>query len=218
MQLLYALIAREKTVLAEFTSTEGNFPTVTRVLLHKIPPHNGKMSYVYDKHVFHYIVEDGITYLCMADDPTKRRVPFMFLVDIQKRFLAEFGLHAAMKAQAFSLNRSFGPTLRRQLEFFNRDPSADQIRAVQDQIDQVKNTVVQNIDKVLERGDKIDLLVDKTDMLNQTAFRFERTSVGLKRSMWVRKMKLYLILLGLAAIFLFVVAFVGCDYSFDDCK
>jgi hypothetical protein len=37
----------------------------------KIPDQDGKMSIVYDKHVFHYIVEDGIIYLCMADDLEK---------------------------------------------------------------------------------------------------------------------------------------------------
>lgn len=46
---VYALVAREKTVLAEFTASSGNFPTVTRVLLAKIPPADGRMSYVYDK-------------------------------------------------------------------------------------------------------------------------------------------------------------------------
>lgn len=46
---VYALVAREKTVLAEYTATSGNFPTVTRVLLAKIPPSDGRMSYVYDK-------------------------------------------------------------------------------------------------------------------------------------------------------------------------
>jgi len=46
---VYALVARGKTVLAEFTSTSGNFPTVTRVLLAKIPAEDSKMSYVYDK-------------------------------------------------------------------------------------------------------------------------------------------------------------------------
>lgn len=46
---VYALVAREKTVLAEYTATSGNFPTVTRVLLAKIPPADGRMSYVYDK-------------------------------------------------------------------------------------------------------------------------------------------------------------------------
>ena len=49
MPILYALVARNKHVLAEYTSSQGNFPTVTRVLLSKIPDQDGKMSYVYDK-------------------------------------------------------------------------------------------------------------------------------------------------------------------------
>jgi vesicle-associated membrane protein 7 len=35
--------------------------------------------------VFHYIVEDRITYLCMSDDLHKRRIPFTFLDDIKTR-------------------------------------------------------------------------------------------------------------------------------------
>lgn len=46
---LYSLVARGKTVLAEFTFTTGNFPTITRVLLGKIAPEDSKMSYVYDQ-------------------------------------------------------------------------------------------------------------------------------------------------------------------------
>lgn len=46
MTIVYALIARGKAVLAEFTATAGNFPTVTRVLLNKIPPEDTRMSYV----------------------------------------------------------------------------------------------------------------------------------------------------------------------------
>ena len=56
MTILYALVARKRAVLAEHTSSSGNFCTVTRVLLGKIPDQDGKMSYVYDQHVFHYIV------------------------------------------------------------------------------------------------------------------------------------------------------------------
>ena len=74
-------------MLAEHTSTSGNFPTVTRVLLGKIPSENSRMSYVYDKYIFHYIVEDQITYLCMADEDCKRRLPFAFLEDIKVIFV-----------------------------------------------------------------------------------------------------------------------------------
>ena len=83
MTILYALVARQNVVLAEYTFTSGNFPTITRVLLGKIPPEDGKMSYVYDQYVFHYIVEKKLTFLCMADESFKRRVPFAFLDDVK---------------------------------------------------------------------------------------------------------------------------------------
>ena len=108
MAILYALVARQKVVLAEYTgSYGGNFPTVTRSLLSKIPTHNEKMSIVYDRsncrpvrirrvrraaplplrppthpathttacrHVFHYIVHDDITFMCMAEQAGARAV------------------------------------------------------------------------------------------------------------------------------------------------
>ena len=41
MTILYALVARQNVVLAEYTFTSGNFPTITRVLLGKSPPEDG---------------------------------------------------------------------------------------------------------------------------------------------------------------------------------
>ena len=78
MTILYSLVARGKTVLSEFTFTSGNFPTITRLLLAKIDcGRDGKVSYVYDQYVFHYVVENKMTFLCMADErgaaPDRRR-------------------------------------------------------------------------------------------------------------------------------------------------
>ncbi len=114
MTILYALVARKKTVLAEFTTTQGNFPTVTRVLLSKIPEHDSRMSYVYDKHVFHYIVDQGITFLCMSDENTKRRITFSFLDDIKKSWRDRYS-SVEQTALAFSLNDMFSPTLRAEI-------------------------------------------------------------------------------------------------------
>ena len=109
--IIYALIARGKTVLAEFTGAMGNFPQITRVLLGKVGflyrltfaslrrfgshaapvelqiqvDRDGKMTYMYDNHVFHYVVEEGIIYMAMCDDgdgQQKRRIPFTFLDDV----------------------------------------------------------------------------------------------------------------------------------------
>ncbi|KAH8051566.1 SNAP receptor [Aureococcus anophagefferens] len=135
--IVYAVVARRTAVLAEFTMTSGNFPSVTRVLLSKITDKDSKMSYVYDQHVFHYVTCEGITYLCMADQGSKRR---------------------------------------RQMHFYNSDPSSDELAKVKTQLDDVRHVMVENVEKVLERGEKIELLVDKTDRLTQQAFKFENTS------------------------------------------
>lgn len=73
MPLIYAIVANGTVVLAEHSSNTGNFANVARRILEKIPPKDSRMSYVYDRHIFHIMVYDSITYLCMADEDFGRR-------------------------------------------------------------------------------------------------------------------------------------------------
>lgn len=70
------------------SQVSGNFALVTKRILEKIPPGNAKMSYMYDKHIFHYIVDDSLVFMTMADEAFGRRIPFSFLEDIKSRFKA----------------------------------------------------------------------------------------------------------------------------------
>ena len=151
--IIYSLVSRGTCVLAEFTTTSGNFTTVTRRILEKIPPTDTSMSYVYDSHVFHYIVHDGLVFLCMADESFGRRIPFSFLEDIMRRWLDAYG-ERGQTALAYGMNEDFSRVLQRQMDFYSRDTGADRIGAVRGEIDQVKNLMVENIEKVLERGEK----------------------------------------------------------------
>jgi len=215
MTIVYALVSRKKTVLAEYTATSatGNFPTVTRVLLAKIPPQDGKMTYVYDNYTFHYIVESGICFLCMSDERNKHRIPYAFLTDMKERFVSKFGTDLPQTAIAFSLNDGFCNVIAERMEFYNSDSAdltVDNIGNVKAQIEEVKGVMVQNIEKVLERGEKIELLVDKTDRLNQQAFKFESSSRNLRRSMWWKKMKCYIFLVAMSLIIIYFAAASVC--------
>lgn len=221
MGIVYALVSRQKTVLAEYTATSatGNFPTVTRMLLAKIPTIDGKMTYVYDDYVFHYVVESGICYLCMSDEKNKHRGPYAFLQHIRERFLAQYGVEAALKAIAFSFNEEFSKVIRERMEYYNGGGSIDNIDNLRNQIDEVKDGMIQNIETVLERGEKIELLVDKTDRLNQQAFRFESTSRNLRRHLYWRRIRY--IAFGVTAVALigyFVSVFACGGFDYHKCK
>ena len=79
-------------MLAEYTAPNTNIPTVTRSLLQKIDRGSQKMSVVHGRHVFHYCTNNtGLVFLCMADEASKRRIPFAFLDDAKERFLVRTG-------------------------------------------------------------------------------------------------------------------------------
>ena len=117
---------------------------MTRVLLGKITGDDAKMSYVYDDYVFHYMVQDGITYLCLADEQQKRRIPFLFLSDIKERFTSTYG-DRAKTAIAFAMNTEFARVLSDRMEYFNDNPNADAFGKVRGQLDDVKGVMVENI-------------------------------------------------------------------------
>jgi len=210
MAIIYALVTRATHVLAEYTSSglTGNFSTVTRVLLTKIPKNDEKMSYQYDNYIFHYMVSDSLTYLCMTDREFSRSVAFAFLDDIQSRFIATYG-DRGKTAIAFAFNADFQRVLQTQMDKYNvaRD---DKVAKVREEINAVKDVMIKNIDKVLERGEKIELLVDKTEVLDQHAFKFKKQAKNLKNSMWWKNAKLWVLVIVIVLILIFVILASAC--------
>jgi vesicle-associated membrane protein 7 len=67
-----------------------------------------------DRYLFHYICEDGIIYMCMADDSFGRRIPFIFLQDLKEKFLNTYGKNRALEAPPYGLNE-FSRVIEKQM-------------------------------------------------------------------------------------------------------
>ncbi|KAJ2078541.1 hypothetical protein H4R24_004400 [Coemansia sp. RSA 988] len=216
--IIYALVARGPVALAEHSSTTGSFQQVTQAILEKIPPNDSKLTYVYDRYLFHYISEKGIVYLCIADDKFGRRIPFAFLQDMTERFAAAFSSSEIEAAPEYGLN-SFARTIARQMDYYSRNPQVDSIRQVQGEISQVKDVMVQNIERVLERNDRIEILIDKSNNLNNAAFAFRKRSTALKRQYWWRNQKLMATIIFAALVFIYLLISSACGFpAWSKCR
>eukprot|EP01119_Soliformovum_irregulare_P008494 TRINITY_DN21614_c0_g1_i1.p1 TRINITY_DN21614_c0_g1~~TRINITY_DN21614_c0_g1_i1.p1 ORF type:complete len:262 (-),score=57.94 TRINITY_DN21614_c0_g1_i1:42-827(-) len=190
MAITASLIARGNVVLAEYYPPGTTFPTIARRLIEQIPSSpDSKKSYSYESYNFHYLVEGGITYICMSDQNIGYRIPYAFLFDLNSRFKSMYG-QTVHTAPPMFMTDTFSRTMRDRMDFFSHDPNADKISKVKGDIDEVKRTMATNIEKVLERGEKIEVLVDKTDTLNQQAQSFKKKGTQLKRKMWWKNAKL----------------------------
>jgi vesicle-associated membrane protein 7 len=178
-------------------------------ILEKIPPTDGRMSYVFENHYFHYLVDDGITYLCMAEEAFGRRIPFAFLDDLKNRFKATYG-NRGKTALSFAMQADFSRVMQNLMEYYSNAANADKITKLKGQMEEVKSIMITNIEKVLERGEKIELLVEKTDQLNQTAVQFKKKSTGLKQAMWWKNFKLTLLIILIALFIVYIIVAVAC--------
>mmetsp|Transcript_1653 Transcript_1653/g.2314 ORF Transcript_1653/g.2314 Transcript_1653/m.2314 type:complete len:221 (+) Transcript_1653:38-700(+) len=219
--LIYSLVAKagNSVVLAEHTTANGNFIMVSRIILQKIPPeHEGrKMSFAYDTHVFHYMVEDGIIYLCMTDDSFPRRIAFAFLNDIRSNFTGTYPPEVVQSAMAFQFNEGFSRTLSERMEYYSSDPNADKLQSARAQIESTKEMMIDNIDKILGRGERIELLVARTETLNEHSFKFKEQSKKLKCAVLVKSIRFWLIIIVIGIILLWLALSLACGFSFNNC-
>jgi len=151
------------------------------------------MSYLYDKYIFHYVVENGLTYLCMTDGDFKRVFAFTYLEEIKSRFVATYGERAKQAAE-FAYQTDFHHTLRKQADKYISlaKKQDDKVQQVQAQVNQVKDVVMGNIDAVLQNREKIEVLVERTEDLNFQSAQFGRQSRSLKRALCFKNAKIML--------------------------
>jgi len=211
--IIYALVARGTTILTEHSTRSGNYTKVVKRILEKIPPQDGRMSYVFERHYFHYLVSDGLVFLCMADEAFGRRIPFAFLDDIKNRFFSTYG-NRGKTALAYAMNADFARILETQMAYYSNNANADKIRKVHQKIDEVKDIMVTNNERVLERGERIELLVDKTEELNKESLNFKKKSTQLKRAMWWKNVKLMVILGIIILVIIYVIVAIACHGPF----
>jgi len=126
-QILYALVAREVSVLAEhqLPSVPFDLPTATRLVLQRIPAENKRHTFEFDQDfLFVIIVEGGICFLCLCRKTAELRRALGFLQDIAATFMEKFG-QEAYTAHAYALNSTFAPILEQRLDFYNNDPEVE---------------------------------------------------------------------------------------------
>lgn len=230
-QLLYACIAHGTTILTEHTSpgtSSTSASSLVSVILPKISHSSPqKLTYTHDRLFVHYIADSpssssnapdeeltshaALTYLVVAQSELGRRIPFAFLLELKKKFLAQYPPESTnFQSLPPYGSAAFNTTLKSMLSTYNVAPPSDSLSNARKEIDSVKNIMTENIERVLERGERIDLLVDKTDRLGGSARDFRVRSRGLRRQMWWKNVRIMVLLVVVVVFLIYLFVGFGC--------
>ncbi|KAK4757763.1 hypothetical protein SAY87_019064 [Trapa incisa] len=207
MAILYAMVARGSTVLAESNATATNAGAIAREMLEKRRlslNDDGCISSSYEGFNFHikHAKEAGLTFLCAADDAAGSILASAFLDDIRERFVRAYG-RTGPSSPAYAMNDGFSRILREQMEYYSDPSNAESIKRLKGEIDQVRGTILEDLNKNVDR-DLLKSLLDEADDLKEEAGGFRVQDRNTRSTAWWRSVKLSVALI----IVILVVAYV----------
>jgi len=208
--ILYTVVARGSTVLVKYATCAGNFAEVTEQILAKIGPEDSKLTYSHLNYLFHYVKEDGVTYLCITDDDFERARAFQFLTDVKHRFEQTYGRSRIHDALPYAMNSDFAPLLASEMKRYSESRDDDTLSRVEGQLDELKNIMVQNIDNIACRGERLELLVNKAENLNATSVSFQKTSTSVARAMYWRNIRFYVGAVLVLLLVVYIIVSLSC--------
>uniref|UniRef100_K3XBK8 V-SNARE coiled-coil homology domain-containing protein n=1 Tax=Globisporangium ultimum (strain ATCC 200006 / CBS 805.95 / DAOM BR144) TaxID=431595 RepID=K3XBK8_GLOUD len=224
MSVVYALIARQQSVLCEYTDKSGNFPTVTRVVLKQLAQQQGsadvtpgatKSVFPYNEFNFFFLREDGLTYMCMAEEQVQTNVAFAMLAELKDAFVAHYG-EQGKTAIAFGM-MPFASTLEALMKKYDNYKIDTPLSQIRQKMEKVKMVMIENVNQLMDRGEKIDLLVMRTDKLQKDALVYEKTAKKVKNVYWWKNVKYWVFIALLLCLLALALSFMVCGIDFESC-
>ena len=207
----------------DYSVREGNHVLLAQQILGKAKQDTDHKRSFPDKsgrYQFHYMLKDGITYLCFATSDKKTSVCFSFLDEIRLRFRGTYEEDLIAKAMAYSTSfLDFKRILKEEMIRFGNIEFADNKTAeVSRKIDGVRNTMKNNIDKLWERDSEIEDLLEKTELLDIESSSLKVSSGKLKNKIWWKNVKVWVIIIVISIIAIWLIASLACGFKFQCLK
>lgn len=134
-------------------------------------------------YVFHYMIEQGICYLTLADKGYPKRLAFLYLEEIHQEFEQElrhdYGdewrnkVETAARPYAFI---KFDKVIQKKRKEYMDPQSRNNMARLNDDLADIHSIMKRNIEEVLNRGEKLDHVSEMSKNLSSQAEQFKWSS------------------------------------------
>lgn len=221
MSIIYCLVAREKTVLVEYSDHQGNFEDIAKSILKLVKPNTRSIYKYNDNHHFNVIKDEKISYLCLRETEYPKDKAFEFLENVKTEFLNTFTNEKIENAFGFGFNVEFKKKIFEKMNLFNGSgklEDLDPISKLKEGLIDSKNSVIEACEELSMRGDKVALIVSKADSLRENSGVFLSNALKVKRVAKMRNIKIIIACVLLALVISYILVTVICGgFAWADC-
>ncbi|KAL8275848.1 hypothetical protein Esti_000411 [Eimeria stiedai] len=164
---VYAAVARGKCVVAEYVArhTPEDVPRAAKQALLRLPAQQGRRSYVFQSHLFCFLVGEQYVFLCVSPQEVSPDISNMFLMELRTSLHQRLAMRPSSPPP--NIQEEASQAILQQLDAIERGEGGgvQLISRVEKELEAVTDLVKDNINSVLERNEQIECLVGKTSNL-----------------------------------------------------
>ena len=215
MSIIYTIIAKDnEKILCDYSQYHGTFEQYTQKLIKKtnnIP----KATITFTDYFFHYISNDNLIYMCMAEKNYPIDTAFEFLEVIKENFETTFTKIQINQAYAYSFNNEFKHIIQSKMDYYNEHTltkNENQLNLLKEGLINTKTELL-NSQKILdERNEKMELIVFKAENMKKDSVFYYNKSKKVKQK--IKNNKILYRILFILALFLIFIIIIICFYCF----
>jgi vesicle transport protein SEC22 len=218
---LYIARVTDALILVEAHESHGDaaqndkmqlFKSQAKQILKKLNGRStARMSIETNPYIFHYIIENGVCYLALADKAYPKRLAFLFLEEISKDFENElrrdhgdnWQRHVETVARQYAFITFDNIIQKKRREY--RDPaSSANVRKLTEDLQTIQTVMRKTIDDVLDRGNKLDDVAEISKSLSDESKRYKWSAKKLSFMALVKQWSVAIALLLVVIIILYI--------------
>jgi vesicle transport protein SEC22 len=123
-----------------------------------------QMSIEHANMTFHYQIDQGVCYLCLADNNFSRKLCFAYLQDLQSEFFVQYGNRIDKVTRPYHFIE-FDTYIQKAKKTVMDTRNHSAIKNVASELQDVQKIMVANLDEVLQRGTALSDIQNKSSSL-----------------------------------------------------
>ncbi|CAN6626899.1 protein transport protein Sec22p [Trichomonascus vanleenenianus] len=154
------------------------------------------------EYTIHYLMSEGIIYLCICEHSYPRKLAFSYLEEVDKEFNKSFGqqaLRPGLRPYAFVEFDNFMQKTRRVYQDSRATANLDKLNA---ELQDVTKVMTKNIEDLLYRGDSLDKMQDLSSSLRTQSQRYRKAARRINLEAMIKQ---YIPVVGVSLFFLFLI-------------
>lgn len=214
--LCYCLIGKNSVILVEAfnnsyaVNTETQDLNLMATLATKVfatissDLNDRKQTLQDDDYAFHYVSENGMIYMVLADKDMDQFLAFRFLLIIRDQWVSgKSQLEQGGNDMRVDNQDDFVRFMQRKLLYYS-NPSVIKTEKIKDKTNEVKDIMRENLIEMEERGEKLEVIERKAALLEDDTESFGTVAKSVKSKVYWKNFQLTIILI------VVIICGVGC--------